>query len=89
MEKINEYVLNRKEWRGLLDYIDKTDYSPHGYTGMGVGTIDDGTSNNFSHCKEFSQFTQVKKNSSDSPIKLRVKDSDLMKCVDSYFDSLE
>ncbi len=85
MKRIVEYQLLRGEFDALVEHlIEEGKYHTHGYRGMNVNTIDDGSSSGFDDCSRFSTFEVSGRG---KLVTLRVEDSQLAKIVDSYFTS--
>jgi len=83
MEKIVNYDLKEEEFRQLQPYLEKFGYSLNGYMGMNSFTIDDESSVEFEECAIFAIGTHPK--NKNFFVNLKVKDSDLVECIDSYF----
>ena len=84
MEKIIEYSLPEPEFDTLVSHLKMEGYHAHGYFGMqSRNTIDDGSSTVFESCARFSTF--VISDDNNKNVTLRVRNSQLATCIDTYF----
>ncbi len=85
MKKTTIYEVNQDEFNSLEPVLQANAYELHAYMGeLGKFTIDKGSSSVFDRCAEFASFTLP--DSEKCYAKIEVRNSDLLRIIDSHFE---